>query len=214
MQQVEQGESLDTQQVRIQQWAALHQLGDIEEFYIEKGVSGSKPLDQREEGGRLLSNVVKGDVIVACRLDRVFRSALNALEMIEQLREKGVHLHLIDLNGDVMGEGLSRLFLTIIAAVAEQERVRIAERITDVKRQQRSLGKFLGGKRRFGYQVDDNGYEVEDVKEQVVIKDIVNMRSQGKTYDAIVSEVADKGFPLSRGGIFKIYNRYKDAMAV
>ena len=38
--------------------------------------------------------------------------------------------HLLDLGGDIAGNGLSRLFMTIAAAFAELERDRIRERIT------------------------------------------------------------------------------------
>jgi hypothetical protein len=41
---------------------------------------------------------------------------------------RGVKLHLLDLGGDIAGNGLSKLFLTIAAAFAEAERDRISER--------------------------------------------------------------------------------------
>lgn len=215
VQQVEQGDSLETQQVRIQQWTALQGLGVVEEFFIEKAVSGSKRLNERPEGGRLLDKLERGDVIVACRLDRVFRSSLNALEVIETLKEKGIHLHLIDLGGDVTGEGLSKLFVVILSAVAEQERMNTIERIRSVKSQQRSIGKFLGGNRRFGYQIDPDGFEVEDEKEQVVIREIVEKRNTGFTYDRLVDHVTQFGVHLSKAGVYKVYNRHKqDQLAV
>ena len=64
---------------------------------------------------------------------------------------------MIDLGGDVTGNGVSRLVFTILSAVAEAERDRIRERIADVKRDQRSRGRFLGGRRPFGYRVTDEG---------------------------------------------------------
>ena len=53
--------------------------------------------------------------------------------MVETLKERGVKLHLLDLGGDIAGNGLSKLFLTIAAAFAEAERDRIRERIGQVK---------------------------------------------------------------------------------
>ena len=62
-------------------------------------------------------------------------------------------LHLLNLGGDIAGNGLSRLFMTIVAAFAELERDRIRERITQVKRDQKARGRFLGGSRPpFGFQ--------------------------------------------------------------
>jgi hypothetical protein len=50
------------------------------------------------------------------KLDRLFRSALDALKVVESLKTRGVKLHLLDLGGDIAGNGLSKLFLTIAAA--------------------------------------------------------------------------------------------------
>lgn len=53
---------------------------------------------------------------------------------LEELKDLGVGLHMIDLGGDVTGNGISKLIFTILSAVAENERDRIRERIRDVKR--------------------------------------------------------------------------------
>jgi putative DNA-invertase from lambdoid prophage Rac len=58
---------------------------------------------------------------------------------------RGVKLHLLDLGGDIAGNGLSKLFLTIAAAFAEAERDRIRERIGQVKADQKARGRYLGG---------------------------------------------------------------------
>jgi len=76
------------------------------------------------------------------REDRAFRSALDALQQTESFRARGVSLHLLDLGGDIAGNRLSRLFMTIAAAFAELERDRIRERITQVKRDQKARHRF------------------------------------------------------------------------
>ena len=86
------------------------------------------------------STLKPGDVIITPKLDRMFRSALNALGVLEGLKQQGVSLHMIDLGGDVTGNGISKLVFTILSAVAEAERDRIRERIADVKRDQKTRG--------------------------------------------------------------------------
>jgi len=71
--------------------------------------------------------------VITSKLDRMFRSALAALEVLGRLKDRGVSLHMIDLGGDVTGNGVSKLVFTILSAVAEAERDRIRERIRDVK---------------------------------------------------------------------------------
>ena len=86
------------------------------------------------------------------KLDRLFRSALDALKVVESLKARGVKLHLLDLGGDISGNGLSKLFLTIAAAFAEAERDRIREQNGQVKADQKARGRYLGGKVPFGFR--------------------------------------------------------------
>ena len=64
------------------------------------------------EGKALLAILKPGDVIITPKLDRMFRSALNALRVLEGLKQQGVSLHMIDLGGDVTGNGISKLVST------------------------------------------------------------------------------------------------------
>ena len=98
------GSSLDTQQQQIIGYAMMKGW-QVAEHFVERGVSGSIPLIDRPEGKRLLTTVGKGDVIITAKLDRAFRSALDALEVLEELKERGIGLHMIDLGGDVTGNG-------------------------------------------------------------------------------------------------------------
>jgi len=88
-------------------------------IFVERGVSGSKPLGERPDGARLLAALKAGDVVITPKLDRMFRSALNALDVLGRLKDRGVSLHMIDLGGDVTGNGISKLVFTILPAVAE-----------------------------------------------------------------------------------------------
>ena len=117
--QAEEGESLGAQQRRVEGYAMQHDL-TVDRHFVERGVSGSVPLDERPEGKTLLAILKPGDVIITPKLDR--RSALNALGVLEGLKQQGVSLHMIDLGGDVTGNGISKLVFTILSAVAEAER--------------------------------------------------------------------------------------------
>ena len=93
---------------------------------------------------------------------------------------QGLSLHLLDLGGDISGNGLSKLFLTIAAAFAKAERDRIHERIGQVKADQKARGRCLGGIMPFGYRRGERG-ELEPHKaEQAAIREMVALRAQGK----------------------------------
>ena len=135
--QANEGESLEVQRRQIEGYAHMHGL------MLARSGRGRR---QRFRSGRraaaagpLFAKLTKGDIVVAPKLDRLFRSALDALKVVEDLKKRGVALHLLDLGGDISGNGLSKLFLTIAAAFAEAERDRIRERIGQVKADLRVL---------------------------------------------------------------------------
>ena len=185
--QADSGSSLATQRQQIAGYAMIKGWS-VDEHFVEEGVSGSTPLADRPEGKRLLSMLGEGDVIVSAKLDRAFRSAADALTVLEELKAQSVGLHLIDLGGDVTGNGISKMVFTILAAVAEGERDRIRERIRDARRHLASQGVFGGGRRPFGSDVVMDGKIrriVPNEAEMAVIERMKAMRRDGATYRAI-----------------------------
>ena len=176
--QADDGESLETQRRQAEGHAQV--LGvELDHVFIERGVSGSKPLAERPEGAKLLNALQDGDTIIASKLDRMFRSANDALAVGDQLKKRGISLHFIDLGGDVTGNGISKLVFTILSAVAEAERDRIRERIKDVKTDQRDRQRFLGGSKPFGYRLGHDGGLEEDAVEQQAIARMRELRRSG-----------------------------------
>jgi putative DNA-invertase from lambdoid prophage Rac len=194
------GESLGTQQRVIEGYAMMQGL-PLDAVFVERGVSGSKPLGERPEGGRLLAVLKAGDVVITPKLDRMFRSALNALDVLGQLKERGVNLHMIDLGGDVTGNGISKLVFTILSAVAEAERDRIRERIRDVKADQRKRKRYLGGIVPFGWRVSEDGSLTEDSDQQRAIRRILELRREGLSLRAIAAAISAEGIKLSHEGV-------------
>jgi putative DNA-invertase from lambdoid prophage Rac len=198
--QASEGESLEVQQRQIEGYALMHGL-QLAGVLVEEGVSGSVPVEERPVGGPLFAKLQRGDIVIAAKLDRLFRSALDALTVVEDLRKRGVALHLLDLGGDISGNGLSKLFLTIAAAFAEAERDRIRERIGQVKADQKARGRYLGGTVPFGFRLGENGELVEHETQQEAIREIVSLRAKGKALRAIAQAVAAKGHKLSHEGV-------------
>jgi putative DNA-invertase from lambdoid prophage Rac len=164
----------------------------LAEVLVEEGVSGSVPVKDRPIGGQLFAKLQRGDIVVAAKLDRLFRSALNALKVVESLKGRGVELHLLDLGGDIAGNGLSKLFLTIAAAFAEAERDRIRERIGQVKADHKARGRYLGGSIPFGYRLGDDGELVPHEQGQAAIREMVAMKAQRLSLRAIAAELQAK----------------------
>jgi DNA invertase Pin-like site-specific DNA recombinase len=194
------GESLEVQRRQIEGYALMHGL-KLDDVIVEERVSGSVPVAERPAGGPLFARLMKGDVVIAPKLDRLFRSALDALTLVEDLRKRGVALHLLDLGGDISGKGLSKLFLTIAAAFAEAERDRIRERIGQVKADQKARGRYLGGTAPFGYRVGQAGELVPHEGEQKAIREMKRLRAQGKALRPIAEAMRAKGHKISHEGV-------------
>jgi putative DNA-invertase from lambdoid prophage Rac len=200
LRQASEGESLDVQQRQLEGYAHMHGL-TFTEIAVEEGVSGSVPVEQRPVGGALFAKLKAGDIVIAAKLDRLFRSALDALTVVESLKARGVKLHLLDLGGDIAGNGLSKLFLTIAAAFAEAERDRIRERVSQSKADQKARGRYLGGIVPFGFRRGDDGELVPHEAEQQAIREMVALRTEGKPLRAIADTVRAKGFTISHQGV-------------
>ena len=201
--QAKEGESLEVQQRTITGYALMHDLA-LASFYVERGVSGSLPLRDRPEGEALLAVLKPGDIVITAKLDRMFRSALDALDVLAKLKDRGVSLHMIDLGGDVTSNGMSKMVFTILAAVAEAERDRIGERIIDVKKDQRKRHRYLGGKLPFGFEVGEKGKLVEIAEQQQAIRRATELKAEGRTLRAIQAELAAGGTALSLAALHRL----------
>jgi DNA invertase Pin-like site-specific DNA recombinase len=201
--QSDQGISLEEQQRRLQ-GRALEEGWTLARIFVECGVSGSIPLAKRPQGGELWTALRPGDVVIAPKLDRMFRSARDALQVIESFRKRKIRLYLLDLGGEVTEDGVARMLLTILAAVAEFERERIAERVRDAKAHRRAQGKATTGVRSFGYNVDEDGTLRPDPYEQEVIAYMRARRELGVSCAAITRELREQGVKITIGPIRRI----------
>jgi putative DNA-invertase from lambdoid prophage Rac len=179
------GLSLDTQRQQITGYAMMKGW-TVAAFFVEAGVSGSVPLADRPEGQRMLTSLQPGDVVITAKLDRAFRSAADALGTLEQLKDDRIGLHMIDLGGDVCGNGISKLVFTILSAVAENERDRIRERVRDTKRHRVTQRLYNGGKRPFGFEVQA-GRLVPNAHEQAALARGKALRGSGRSYRDIAN---------------------------
>lgn len=211
--QASEGESLEVQERTVAGYALMHGL-TLARTFIERGVSGSVPLGDRPEGAAMLAALRPGDVVITAKLDRMFRSALDALDVLARLKSRGVGLHMIDLGGDVTGNGISKLVFTILSAVAEAERDRIRERITQVKQDQKGRNRYLGGKVPFGFCVGADGALHPDPDKQEAMRMACRLRAEGKPLRAIREAMAAAGHPLSLDALHRGLDEWRATVGV
>ena len=200
--QAREGESLEAQKRQILSYAISKGLELNEEsIFIEAGISGGVEFSNRPEGAKLTEIVTQGDIIIFPKLDRAFRNTRNALNVLHEMKERAVHVHFIDLGGDVTGNGIGAIIFTILSAFATFEKERIATRIREVKQIKKSQGKFTGGKAGFGYEVI-NGVKAPKKDEQKVISEMRKLKTRGKSYRYIATWLEkNKGVKMTFMGV-------------
>jgi DNA invertase Pin-like site-specific DNA recombinase len=193
------GTSLADQE-RVCRGAAMVRGADDLTVAADAGVSGSIPLYERPDGGDMMRKLVTGDAVIAAKMDRMFRSAVDALQTVDELKHRGVSLILVDMGMEPVTEnGVGRLFFSIMAAMAEFERTRILERMTDGRKGKAARGGHIGGQAPYGQRVVGHGKDARlepNADEQAVIDMARMMRLDGMSLRNIAVEL-----PLSRAGV-------------
>lgn len=129
------GQSLD---VQLDQLKAM----GVDKVFAEKA-SGADA--KRVELAKLIDYVREGDVVVACKLDRLARSTKHLLEIVDQLKAKGVALKVLNIDLDT-STPTGKLMLTMLAGIATFEREMMLERQADGIAKAKEAGKYLGRK--------------------------------------------------------------------
>jgi DNA invertase Pin-like site-specific DNA recombinase len=111
----------------------------VDEIFSEV-ISGVK---EEKQLNLLLSKMKAGDTLVACRMDRLGRSAVQLLEFVNELQEREIQLVFIDHSIDTSSP-VGKFFITTLAAVAELERSQTREKILAGIAIARKKGKFKG----------------------------------------------------------------------
>jgi putative DNA-invertase from lambdoid prophage Rac len=170
--------------------------------FVDKGISGSVPLAFRPQGKEMLEAAQAGDTIVSSKMDRLFRSAIDALQTAEELKQRGVDLVLIDVSTDpVTGNGTGKLFFSILAVMAEFERDRIRERTEEGRRGKRARRGFMGGGVPIGFKVQGKGREAqleEDEREQAAIAKVKELL-ESKHQPGRIGRYLTKYYPTRSG---------------
>lgn len=112
------------------------------QIFSEK-MTGTKK--ERPHFQEVLSRLKEGDTLVVTKLDRFARSAVDAIQIIRNLFEHGVKVHVLNM-GLVENTPTGKLILTIMSGFAEFERDMIVERTQEGKAIAKQRGDFREGR--------------------------------------------------------------------
>lgn len=123
---------------------ALKEAG-AEEIIQEK--KSGKDLN-REGIQSLLGQLQEGDTLLVTKMDRIARSVKDGISIIDELNEKGVTIHVLNM-GIFDNSPTNKLQRTILLAVAEWEREMILERQREGIEIAKANGKYSNKPRKY-----------------------------------------------------------------
>ena len=202
----EKGSSIETQLSKATAYGVIKNLTIDKE--ITESISGTVKFANRPMGLEVMNDLKRGDHIICSALDRFSRNTLDLLQVIEKFKRMKVSLHFTEF-GEVTGsDAMGSVFVKLLSVFAEFYSKQCSEKQKATKDRLKSQGKFFGGKKPFGYDVDQNNYLIPCEKEQQVIRDMQLMRKKGTSYQKVADQITiatRKKFPVS--WVFKILNR-------
>lgn len=155
------------------------------ETIIEEKITGVAKKKERLD--ELIESLIDGDTLIVARMDRLGRSTLQLLTLVEELKERGVYLVILDLGIDTRTD-TGEFFLTVMAAFSQLERKIIKEKTAAGIALAKKKGKYKGRPKKY---TDKNPklihaldlYQTTDK----TVKEILSITGIGRTtlYDAI-----------------------------
>lgn len=164
--QAKEGFSMPAQREKL--LAYIHSQGwELSEIYADEGASAKDT--NRPELARLLTDVRKGkiDVVLVYRLDRLTRSVLDLYQLLQEFERYGVRFKSSTEVYDTT-TAIGRLFITLVAALAQWERENLAERVKMGMGQMVRERKRPGGPPPYGYELSDGKLVIHPSEAEIV----------------------------------------------
>lgn len=93
----------------------------------------------------LIKTLSKGDILIVTKLDRFCRTTKEGLQYIDELLDKGVKIHILNM-GLIENTPMGKMIVTNLLAFAEFERAMIIERTQSGKAIAKSKENFKEGR--------------------------------------------------------------------
>lgn len=200
--QKEEGFSLEAQKMRLEAFATS-QGWKIVEDYCDEGYS-AKSLE-RPAMQRMITDIKKQkfDVVLVYRLDRFVRTVTDLHQLLQLMDKYDVKFKSSTEVFDTT-TATGRMFITIIATLAQWERETIAERVYEAMLKRSETGKRNGAPAPYGYELED-GKLVVNYEEAKWVKFIF---TQYKTHGSqnIAKKLNSRGVKTKKGEIWSDFS--------
>ena len=170
-------------------------------LFADKGISG-KFANRRPQFMALMDACKKGevDVVFTKSVQRFARNTEEMLTIVRELREIGIAVIFEKENINTLNPD-SEIFLTIAAAVAEDDLVRYSDNVSWSIQDRFQRGECIIGPRLYGYEVAKATITTINPEEAKVVKEIFERYATGKSSSReIAAWLNERGIPAALGG--------------
>jgi site-specific DNA recombinase len=195
--QAKEGVSLENQKSKIEAYSQLKDL-TLVEIVEDAGLSAKNLKRPGVQKVLKLARKKKIDAVVVYKLDRIFRSTVDALETTRMFDKWNVSFHSIEETLDTQS-AMGRFFFTLTAALGEMERKIIGERTKAALAHKRKKNEKTGGDIPYGYDLTTGGILVKNDDEQKVIRWIRRLNKNRYSLRKICRELEKAGYKTKRG---------------
>src|SRR5699024_3496804 len=184
--QAKEGYSISAQLNKLKAYC-VSQNWQIENVYTDDGVSAKDT--NRPQLRQMIKDIKedKIDVVLVYRLDRLTRSVFDLYKLLETFDKYNCKFKSATEVYDTT-TAMGRMFITIVAALAQWERENLGERVSMGMQEKALQGKYPGGRTAMGYEIVDDKLEVVE-SEAHIIKTIFNMYVNGYSANKIAKHL-------------------------
>ncbi|GGD05089.1 recombinase family protein [Pontibacillus salipaludis] len=203
VEQAKEGFSIAAQKQRLQAYCES-QNWDIVGYFVDEGISAKNV--QRPELLRMMEFIKQGtiDTVLVYKLDRLTRSVLDLYEMLKVFDKYNCKFKSATEVYDTTS-AMGRMFITLVAALAQFERENLAERVSMGMSEKARQGKWSTHRPPFGYKVNDN-YGLEVIPEEAELVKYIYESYLTKGAKSIAKELNKK--IIEEGGITPRKSKY------
>ncbi|MDD5095429.1 MAG: recombinase family protein [Dehalococcoidia bacterium] len=165
--QATEGVSIEAQIDRLDSWAKSKGCIIVDK-YIDPGYSGKD--DKRPEFQRLMIDAHRGkfDIVAVAMLDRFMRNLRLLLNRLHELEGLGITFESVRESLDTATPN-GKFSIQIMGVIAEFERERIGERVSDSRNHLKKMGKWSAGRPKYGYRWNKEASKFEIVEDEAEV---------------------------------------------
>jgi site-specific DNA recombinase len=166
----------------------------VPEPYLDAGFSGSNT--KRPELQRLIADIEAGeiDVVVVYKYDRLSRSMLDFLQLLDSFKRHGVSFVSVSQRFDT-STPVGEMTLNILLSFAQFERQIIGERTRDKLRSARRAGRWTGGFVPLGHDVAPEGGKLVVNKDEArIVRAIFELYVESPSLVDVSQELNRRGW--------------------